>query len=433
MQSRRTPKIAWGLYDLANTIFSMNVISLYLPLWIAASFEKGEIWYAVTYSLSMIAVGIASPLTGSLGDRRGHQRLLLISTVIAVLFTALIGLPRSMVAILLAFAAANFGYQLSLVSYNSLLSSVADPQERGRTSGLGVALGYIGSLVGMYLVFPFVDGEAFRRLGPFLQRIVNRLTVEPMTSASEIVRANAFIPTALLFALFAVPLFLLVRERRGNGDDGQFALSDVKATFREIIADRNLRGFYLASFLYMDAVHTVYIVMATYAKFAIGLSDPQILKVLSVAIVTAVVGSFAYGFLTDRLPLKTSVYLVLINWVVALLAVTFATSFMTFLLAAMVCGVGLGGVEVVTRVALLGLIDESQSGKFFGFFNLTGKASSVAGPQIWALILYAATPLGPLRFRLAVGALLILVLASIVVFRSVQFPTRSPASENLSS
>lgn len=410
------------MYDLANTIFSMNVISLYLPLWIASSFQKGEIWFAVAYSISMIVVGIASPLLGSLGDRRGHKRLLLLTTAMAIGFTLLIGLPGSMKTILIVFALANFGYQLSLVSYNSLLTSVADPPERGRVSGLGVALGYVGSFVGMYLVFPFVNGESFRKLSPGLQRVVNGLTLEPMTSTTGIVRSNAFIPTALLFALFAIPLFLFVRERRENSPVSRLKLRDVVATFREILGDPNLRGFYLASFLYMDAVHTVYIVMATYAKFAVGLSDAQLLKVMSVAIGTAVVGSIAYGFLADRLPLKTSVYLVLVNWAVALLAVCFATSFLSFLIAAMICGVGLGGVEVVTRVALLGLIGDSPPGRFFGFFNLTGKASSVVGPQLWALILFVATPLGPLRFRLAVGSLLILVLVSIVVFRSVRFP-----------
>ena len=421
MSSRRTPKIAWAMYDLANTIFSMNVISLYLPLWIASSFEKGEIWFAVTYSISMILVGVASPLLGSLGDRRGHKRLLLWTTIPAILFTFLIGLPASMAAILIVFALANFGYQLSLVSYNSLLTSVADPPERGRVSGLGVALGYVGSFVGMYLVFPFVNGESFTKLSPGLQRVVNALTLELMTSSTGIARSNAFIPTALLFAVFAVPLFLFVREKRENSQV-MFNIRDVGSTFREILANRNLRAFYLASFLYLDAVHTVYIVMATYARFAVGLSDAELLKVMSAAIATAVLGSIAYGFFTDRLPLKISVYLVLANWTVALLVTCFATSFVSFLFAAMICGVGLGGVEVVTRVALLGLIGESPPGRFFGFFNLTGKASSVVGPQLWALVLFAATPLGPLRFRLAVGALLILVLLSIVVFRTVRFP-----------
>lgn len=431
MSSRRTPKIAWAMYDLANTIFSMNVVSLYLPLWIASSFEKGEIWFAVAYSISMIVVGVVSPLLGSLGDRRGHKRFLLLTTIAAVLFTFLIGLPDSMVVILIVFALANFSYQLSIVSYNSLLTSVAEPPERGRISGLGVALGYVGSFVGMYLVFPFVNGESFGKLSPGFQRVVNLLTLEPMTASAGMVRSNAFVPTAILFALFAVPLFLFVRERRENNQRNRFEWRDVVATFREIIGDRNLRGFYLASFLYMDAVHTVYIVMATYAKFAVGLSDPQILIVMSAAIGTAVVGSMAYGFLTDGLPLARSVYVVLINWVVALLAACFATSFQSFLIVAMICGVGLGGVEVVTRVALLGLIGDSPPGRFFGFFNLTGKASSVVGPQLWALILFAAAPLGPLRFRLAVGALLILVLLSIVVFRTVRFPPRVDAVEAL--
>jgi UMF1 family MFS transporter len=28
------PVLSWALYDLANTIFSMNIVSLYLSLWV---------------------------------------------------------------------------------------------------------------------------------------------------------------------------------------------------------------------------------------------------------------------------------------------------------------------------------------------------------------------------------------------------------------
>ena len=45
----------------------MNVISLYLPLWVAASFANGEIWYAVAYSLSMAVVMVISPAAGADG------------------------------------------------------------------------------------------------------------------------------------------------------------------------------------------------------------------------------------------------------------------------------------------------------------------------------------------------------------------------------
>ena len=416
-------KISWALYDLANTIFSMNVISLYLPLWVATAFPRGEVWYAVAYSLSMLVVALLSPLLGSFGDRRGHLRQLLAMTAIAVGMTFFIGMGTSLIAVLAAFIAANIGYQLGLVSYNSLLPSVSVPEDRGRISGLGVALGYVGSFAGMTLVLPFVDPEKFRVLPAAARTIVSRLTRFDLASAESVVRANAFVPTAILFGLFAIPIFLFVRESNVERG-GAPTFREIAGTFRHILADPNLRSFYLATFLYMDAIHTVYIVMATYGKFAAGLSDAQIVLVMSIALGAAVLGSLVYGWLTDRLPLKTSMYIVLANWVVTLTIAIAATDFATFLPVAIIAGVGLGGVEVVTRVALLDLVNSEERGRYFGFFNFTGKASSIVGPQLWALTLYLLRDSGDLRFRVGVGLMLILVLAAAMVLRGVSFAPR---------
>lgn len=427
-------RLSWGLYDLANTIFSMNVISLYLPLWVATSFAGGEIFYAVAYSLSMLVVAVLSPFAGAIGDRSGHKWLLLVCTAVAVMFCFFIGMGSSLRGVLIIFALANIGYQTGLVSYNSLLTSVSEPADRGRTSGLGVALGYVGSFIGMTLVFPFVDGSKFAKLPAGVQDVINAMTLVPMSGDSGLVRANAFVPTALLFALFSLPLFLRVRESRARAPvSAGAALATVKETFREIVRDRDLRNFFIGSFLYLDAIHTVYIVMATYGKFAAGLRDDQIILVMMIALVAAIAGSAAYGWITDRLKLRTSLFIVLGNWVIALVLAIFATSFSTYLPVAIVAGVGLGGVEVVTRVALLGLVDVSRRGRYFGFFNLTGKASSIVGPQLWALTLFAFSAAGPARFRAGVIVLLALLVASFFFIGRVHFaplPARGDEAAN---
>ncbi len=415
------PKLSWSLYDLANTIFSMNVISLYFPLWIASSFAGGEVWYPVAYSASMLVVGVVSPMAGVAGDALGHKKFLLVATIVAVGFTFFLGLGRGLSSILLIFALANIGYQLSLVFYNSLLPSVSLPAERGRISGLGVALGYLGSFLGMTIAMPFIDAGKREQLTGFVRTVVDTLSVVPVV-AEVPMRQNAFVPTAILFGLFALPLFIFVRERKAENQAARGNVwNEVVATARAIYRRPDLRYFYLASFLYMDAVHTVYIVMATYAKFAIGLPDGKIVLVMSIAIGAAIAGSFVYGLLTDRLSTRTTLLIMLVNWVIALVMAIVARTLGQFLAVAMVAGIGLGAVEVVTRVALLRLIDETERGRYFGFFNLTGKASSVVGPQLWALSLMMFTPLGPLRYRIAVAVMLVLVLASVPLLLRVRF------------
>jgi MFS-type transporter involved in bile tolerance (Atg22 family) len=113
-----------------------------------------------------------------------------------------------------------------------------------------VTLGYVGSFLGMTLVFPFVDGERFAKLPEGLQGLVNSLTLFAMGPDSGLIRANAFIPTAILFAVFSIPIFARVREHRSPGVTSSMrgALRAVKETFREIVRDSNLRNFSSGAF-----------------------------------------------------------------------------------------------------------------------------------------------------------------------------------------
>jgi MFS transporter, UMF1 family len=53
------------LYDFANTIFSMNVISLYFALWVTVDHGGQDILYSATLSL-YIAVSV--PVFGAISD-----------------------------------------------------------------------------------------------------------------------------------------------------------------------------------------------------------------------------------------------------------------------------------------------------------------------------------------------------------------------------
>src|SRR5689334_21197584 len=88
----RRAVVSWVLYDLANSIISMGVISLHLPLWIrdAGGQEKAGTLYGLIRALSMALIFFASPLLGAMTDRpRRRMPFLIGSTVISVCFTAL--------------------------------------------------------------------------------------------------------------------------------------------------------------------------------------------------------------------------------------------------------------------------------------------------------------------------------------------------------
>lgn len=160
------PVLSWALYDFANTIFSLNIISLYFALWISTDLQGGEYLYPPTYSLSMLCVALAAPFLGNLADKKGQKPFLFLFTATCLASTALLAWPRQAGPALIVFALANFSFQVSLVFYNALLPVVSTDSNRGRVSGLGVALGYAGAILGMYLVLPFVDPPAYGWLRP---------------------------------------------------------------------------------------------------------------------------------------------------------------------------------------------------------------------------------------------------------------------------
>ncbi|MEE8229411.1 MAG: MFS transporter [candidate division NC10 bacterium] len=420
------PILSWASYDFANTIFSLNIVSLYFALWISTDLQGGEYLYPPTFALSMLAVALVAPFLGHLADRQGQKPFLLAFTATCVTATALLAWTRQAGAALIMFALANFSYQVSLVFYNALLPAVSREGNRGRVSGLGVALGYVGAILGMYLVLPFVDRAAYDWLPSALKGVVNFLSVEPLEGAGP-VRVNAFLPTALLFLLFSLPVFFGVREPRGvrRSSGGHGAIREVLGTLRSLPRHRELSKFLVANFLYADVMHTMILVMAIYAQQAVGFSTQAAINLLiAISAIAAIAGASLFGWLADRMPVKSVMMLVLSLWVLTLVLVFLVTSPTLFYGVGMLAGAGLGGVWVVARICLLLLAPQEKIGEFFGLYAVTGKAAAVLGPLLWSGTIFLFRAHGAGKYRFGVITLLLLLLAAFAVFATVRFPSQ---------
>ncbi len=156
--------VAWSLYELGATGFAMNLLSLHFPLDVATRVPRGNEKFSVVFGLSMVAVALTAPVLGALADARGKRRLLVPSVLLGVALTALVAAPAPIGVTLLVFALANIAFQSAYVFYNAMLPDVSDARTEGRVSGWGVAAGYVGSLLAMFIALPFVSGEIRQRL-----------------------------------------------------------------------------------------------------------------------------------------------------------------------------------------------------------------------------------------------------------------------------
>src|SRR5690625_3770507 len=139
----------WVLYDFANTILSRNVVSLYFTLWVVNVMGGADGHYGIANGASMAVILILSPLLGALTDQTPRRMpFLIVATIICVGFTAILG-SVGLTTSLIAFALAYIGYQAGLQFYNALLPEVSTEENRGRISGIGIGVGYLGSFLGV--------------------------------------------------------------------------------------------------------------------------------------------------------------------------------------------------------------------------------------------------------------------------------------------
>ena len=137
--------VSWCLYDLANTIFAINMTSYHFPVWVITDRGGLELHYSLAFGISMLASALLMPWLGRRSDRLGGKvRGMVVWTLGCVLLTGSLTWIPSLGPALVVFAFANFCYQMAGVFYNALLPAVAPDGSVGRVSGYGVALGYVG-------------------------------------------------------------------------------------------------------------------------------------------------------------------------------------------------------------------------------------------------------------------------------------------------
>jgi len=88
----RRAVVSWVLYDLANTCFSMGVVSLFFSLWLRdqVGAERVDSVYGTITAISMGLIFVLSPVLGAMSDRAPRRMPFLVaSTLLCVGFTLL--------------------------------------------------------------------------------------------------------------------------------------------------------------------------------------------------------------------------------------------------------------------------------------------------------------------------------------------------------
>tara|TARA_Y100000310_G_C20691737_1_gene822729 strand:- start:487 stop:1680 length:1194 start_codon:yes stop_codon:yes gene_type:complete len=385
----------WGMYDFANTIFSALFVTVYFPLFVVL--KGGNAFHVgLVFSASMLLAGLLVPFLGAIADITQRKKFLLFMfTAVCCIFTFFTGF--FVLSIVLFFGLlANFFYHAGLDVYDSLLVNVSSERNIGRISGIGTAMGYLGTILAILVAYIIGFYYGFES--------VNGIKI-------------VFMLTGVLFFGFAGFTFVLVKHKprkKIEKKDFKKAFYQVISTIKGIRKFKYVWLFLLASFFYVDAANTVIIFLFLFGRDQLGIGVIEFLPLYFVMALSAAIGSFIFGYMTDKVGHKKILNLILGLWVLLILGLFLKTNYLTFVLAGIFGGALLGGLWTVTRPILVDLAPKKKTAELFGYQGLTEKFSGVIGPVLFGVI---AVSIG---FRYALLGVIGLFLAGALVLSFVK-------------
>jgi UMF1 family MFS transporter len=371
----RRERWAWYLYDFGNSAYAsavfLAVYSVYFKERVVGGAEGTRLW-SLALTLAMAVVAVSAPILGTLADFSGSKkRFLLFFTAMCCLFTAgLFFVEPGMVFLgMLLFVLAEIGYRSAQVFYDGLLPEIAAPEEMGRISGYGWAVGTVGGIVILLLIMP-LDSLLEGTLVPRLAMVV----------------------TALFFVAFALPLFLVLRERaqKQHLTPGEnyltLAFKRLRNTFRETRVFKEYLKFIIAFLVFNDGIIMVLDFAGIIGATLFGLDQQLLLYFFVLVQVTNVLGAYLFGILVDRIGGKVSLMIALSMMIVVLIGLYFTQSQLGFFVLGAIAGVAMAGAQSVSRTMVAFFAPPGKGAEFYGFFATAGRTSSVIGPFVFGLV-----------------------------------------------
>lgn len=371
---------AWSLFDFANSSYAVIIVAFVFAVYfrsvIAGNESIGDFYWGIGINISMVITAILSPVCGAITDLTSNKKkYLFFFTILCVVCTALMyftGAGTILFALVL-FILSNVGFQTGLALYDAFIPELVDEKDYNRVSGIGYAVGYIGSLVSVVLVFPLKDNP-------------NLL----------------FVVTAMVFLIFSLPLFLFVKEEKVNrphpeGSLASYGMKKVFTTIKNIKERPNLKHFLLSFFFYIDAVNTIIFFAGIYAAATLEFEVTELAIFFLVVQFTAMLGSFLFGAIGDKIGIIRSIYINLTFWVLIVLYIFFfisKDSYVTlmgsqvhqFFLVGGFAGLFLGSTQSLSRTMMSKLVPYESKAEFFGFYGLMDKTSTLLGPLTFGVV-----------------------------------------------
>src|SRR3989344_2997677 len=365
--------ISWAFYDFANSSYTLLILSFVFPIYfkeVVAGVEKGDFYWGVLVSVSILIGGLLAPIIGAIADYDARKKIkFIIFALVSMIGTAFLFFTGSDKLLLtsLIFLISNVAFELAQTLYDSFLARVSTKETVGRISGLAWGLGYIGGVVAM-LVFKSLYENGYTGDFEFGYKLVFPLT-------------------ALFFLIFSIPSFVFIKEKsESKKSEPLFTLikhgvKSVIGTIKNLKQHKNIAWFLVGFYFVNDALVTIFAFTPIYARTTFGMEFKKIL-LFTIAM-----------------------------WAIIVALLSIATSKEMFYVVALMTALVIGSSQAIARSWLSKLVPDEKRFEFFGFNGFASKIAATTGP-----VLFGAVSVATGNQRLAMAALIPFFVIAFIIF-----------------
>ncbi|HJN63618.1 MAG: MFS transporter [Flavobacteriales bacterium] len=410
----RKEVFAWSLYDFANQPFTTIIItfiySAFFTKVIAENEQIGTTMWASSIALTAIIVAILSPILGAIADSGGYRKFFLILfTWVSAVFSILLYFPEAgdTLLALTLFVIANIAFEMGTVFCNSYLPDLSNSKNSGSISGFAWGLGFVGGLIALFLslfLFPDLDAIGIRRIN---------------------------ILVGVWFLVFSIPTILFVKDRKKEKFRKHHILdsfASIRKTFRTVSYYKTISQFLIARLFFNDGLVTIFALGGIYAVGTLDFTFNEVMQLGIVLNLAAGIGSFVFGYIEDKIGVKKiiniSLFVLTFSTLLAFVAPYFLFQKEIFWVAGVLIGLMVGPNQSCSRSLMAQLTPKEKQNEFFGFFALTGKATSFLGPLLFGIVTSMYNQ------QMALWIIILLFVIGFILFNRIQFDSLSLQDEN---
>jgi UMF1 family MFS transporter len=289
---------AWCLYDWANSVYSLTIISAIFPIYyqsVAVSEDGSDkilffgfeivnsVLYSYALSFSFLLVAAILPILSGIADYTGSKKKFLrffmflgsISCIALFFFTG-----NNIEFGIIFSVLASVGYSASLVFYDAFLPEITTPDQTDRVSAKGYSWGYIGGVV--LLIINLLTIEYHDQLGLTDKGIATRVS---------------FLTVGIWWIVFATISLSYLPYNVYNRKPGSNILTngykEILKVWNELKEQTNMRRFLISFFFYNTGVQTVMYLAATFGSKELKLESSKLIMTVLIIQFVGVLG--AYG------------------------------------------------------------------------------------------------------------------------------------------